>query len=572
MGLIATSSMMWAQKPDQIKPTDYGRAEGCLPIVQTRYTADPAPVVINDTVFLYVTHDENDADNFKMKDWLLYTSTDMVNWEDHGAVASLQDFDWRVRDNGAWALQVIERNGKYYMYCPLHGRGIGVLVGTSPYGPFKDPIGKPLVWDPKTWYDIDPTPFIDKDGQAYLAWGNPECWMVKLNEDMISTKGEIVKLPHIEDYQEGPWLYSRGANYYLAFASTCCPEGIGYAMSKSPMGPWTYKGHIMNHTPKTRGNHPGIIDYKGHTYCFGLNYDLKNRIIPEHHERRSVSVAEMFFNNDATIKELPYFLECPTIKPLCNFNPYRKVRAAYMAQSWGLQAVPHEGYRNGWEAEKKTYITDIQNGEWMMLKSVDFGTGEQTRFDAVVSSPQYGGVIEVHVDSLGGQKVCEVAVPVTGGAEKWITVSTDKINEVKGVHDMYFFFRSSNPERNREATLYCDRMFNFDSWEFKKKYHAFTVGNHQYNPDPAPVVDGETMYVFTGHDADTATYFRMPDWQVFSSKDMKNWTDHGVVMSTKVFKWAKQGDNAWASQAIKRNGKWYWYVAAEDKAKGMHGV
>ena len=77
----------------------------CQPIVQTRYTADPAPVVFNDTVFLYTTHDENDADNFKMFDWLLYTSTDMVNWEDHGAVASLQDFDWRVRDNGAWAEQ-----------------------------------------------------------------------------------------------------------------------------------------------------------------------------------------------------------------------------------------------------------------------------------------------------------------------------------------------------------------------------------------------------------------------------------------------------------------------------------
>ena len=81
-----------------------------------------------------------------MLDWQLYTSTDMVNWTDHGAVASLKDFTWRKRDNGAWALQVVERNGKFYMYCPLHGNGIGVLVSDSPYGPFKDPIGKPLVW------------------------------------------------------------------------------------------------------------------------------------------------------------------------------------------------------------------------------------------------------------------------------------------------------------------------------------------------------------------------------------------------------------------------------------------
>lgn len=98
------------------------------PIIQTKYTADPAPMVYNDTVFLYTTHDEDDAEGFKMLDWLLYTSTDMVNWTDHGAVASLKSFDWVKRDNGAWAEQVIERNGKFYMYCPIHGNGIGVLV------------------------------------------------------------------------------------------------------------------------------------------------------------------------------------------------------------------------------------------------------------------------------------------------------------------------------------------------------------------------------------------------------------------------------------------------------------
>ena len=64
------------------------------PLVQTSYTADPAPMVYNDTVYLYTTHDEDDADGFKMYDWLLYTSTDMVNWTDHGAIASLKDFKW----------------------------------------------------------------------------------------------------------------------------------------------------------------------------------------------------------------------------------------------------------------------------------------------------------------------------------------------------------------------------------------------------------------------------------------------------------------------------------------------
>ena len=119
-----------------------------LPIIQTKYNADPAPMVHNDTIFLYTSHDEDDAHGygFKMQDWLLYSSTDMVNWTEHGAVASLKDFSWVNKDNGAWAIQVVERNGKFYMYCPIHGNGIGVLVADSPYGPFKDPIGKPLVW------------------------------------------------------------------------------------------------------------------------------------------------------------------------------------------------------------------------------------------------------------------------------------------------------------------------------------------------------------------------------------------------------------------------------------------
>ena len=110
-----------------------------------------------------------------------------------------------------------------------------------PYGPFKDPIGKPLVWQREHWDDIDPTVFIDDDGQAYMYWGNPNLYCIKLNNDMISYSGEIMKMPHIDDYQEGPWFYKRNGHYYLAFASTCCPEGIGYAMSDSPTGPWTYK-------------------------------------------------------------------------------------------------------------------------------------------------------------------------------------------------------------------------------------------------------------------------------------------------------------------------------------------
>ncbi len=273
------------------------------PIIQTKFTADPAPMVYRDTVFLYTSHDENDAKGFIMHNWLLYTSTDMANWTDHGIVASLKDFSWARQVNGAWAPQAIERNGKFYLYCPIHGSGIGVLVADSPYGPFKDPLGKRLIDSDHIWNDIDPTVYIDDDGQAYLYWGNPDCYYVKLNKDMISYSGKIHKIKSKpKNYQEGPWFWKRKGHYYLAYASTCCPEGIGYAMSDSPTGPWEYKGMIMDPNVKSSGNHPGIIDYKGNSYVFGFNYAINYSLTKIHRERRSVCVEKMTYNPDGTIQ------------------------------------------------------------------------------------------------------------------------------------------------------------------------------------------------------------------------------------------------------------------------------
>jgi len=417
-----------------------------LPVVQTKYTADPAPMVHNDTIFLYTTHDEDDADGFLMKDWLLYTSTDMVNWTDHGAVASLENFKWRSRDNGAWAEQVIERNGKFYMYCPLHGHGIGVLVADTPYGPFTDPIGKPLVWQQEHWDDIDPTVFIDNDGQAYMYWGNPNLYYVKLNSDMISYSGDIVKLDRPDKYQKGPWFYSRGDTYYLAFASTCCPEGIGYAMSDSPTGPWTTKGYIMAPTPRSNGNHPGIIDYKGKTYVFGLNYELLRRVTDKHHERRSVGAAEMKYNPDGTIRELPYWTECH-VEQIEPFNPFRRVEAETMAWGWGLKTAPLAGHNQ--------YLTGIDNGEYLMLKGVDFGRKGAKNITMNGAAVKDGGKIVIRIDSQDGPVVGTINIGNTGSMDVYKDFSA-RLKKVKGIHDLYFCFEGDG-----------DSLFNLDWWSMK---------------------------------------------------------------------------------------------------------
>ncbi len=410
-----------------------------LPLIQTKYTADPAPMVYDGKVYLYTTHDEDYANGFAMKDWLLYTSEDMVNWQDHGAVASLKDFKWYDGDNGAWALQVVERNGQFYMYCPIHGHGIGVLVADSPYGPFVDPLGEPLVWQKEHWEDIDPTVWIDDDGQAYMYWGNPNVYWAKLNEDMISLGSEIHKLDYkIDYYQEGPWFYKRNGKYYLAFASTCCPEGIGYAMSDSPTGPWKSMGHIMDRTWRTRGNHPGIIDYKGKSYVFGLNYEVMHLETFRHHERRSVSAAEMHYNPDGSIQKVPYWQD-NVLEQIQPFNPFRKVEAETMSWGYGLKTS---------KMGRMITVTDIDPGEHLKVSGVDFKRGAKTLTMNVNAIRP--AAVEIRLDTENGPLVGTMNLSDTKGSFKNFSCS---LKGASGVHDLFFVFKGEG--------------FDWDWWQMK---------------------------------------------------------------------------------------------------------
>jgi len=428
-----------------------GRAEN--PIVQTNFTADPAPMVYNGTVYLYTSHDEDDATGFKMLNWKLYTSTDMVNWTDHGTVASLATFPWAVQTNDAWAPQVIERNGKFYLYAPISVAGwpknvIAVAVADSPFGPFKDVLGHPLI--AKAVGNIDPTVFIDDDRQAYLYWGNPNLWYVKLNNDMISYSGEIVKVDSKpENYQEGPWFYKRNGKYYMAYASHCCPEGIGYAMSTGPTGPWQYKGLIMAPDPRSSGNHPGIIDYKGSSYVFGFNYKLNFALTPVHRERRSVCAAKFSYNPDGSIATVPWWND-QGVAQIGTLNPYQRTQAATIA--W------ESGVRTAQDKNAGVYVTQISNGSYIKVSGVDFGRHQASSFTASVASNSSGGAIEVHLNSVDGPQIASLPVSNTGGWHNWQSKTTP-VSGATGVHDLYFVFEG-------EAT---GELFNFDSWKFDKQ-------------------------------------------------------------------------------------------------------
>ena len=353
------------------------------PIVQDVYTADPAPMVCSDgRLYVYTSHDEDETVGgfYTMNDWKCYSTDDMVNWTDHGTVLSYHEFEW-AKENSSWAGQVVEKDGKFYYYVPINAKNgqtaIGVAVGDSPTGPFTDPLGEPLVGPAPNY--IDPTVWIDDDGQAYLYWGNPDLYCVVLNDDMISydkdypesdngiirweletndyadleseeckdvqaqfgtgtrldDKGKI-RRPTL--YEEGPWFYKHDGHYYMIYAANGIPERIDYSMADSPLGPWEYKGMIMNDNVDGKGsgsftNHPGIVEYKGHSYLF---YHT-GKLFDGNGFHRSVAVDEIFYNDDGTIEPIPFTDE--GVEPVKELNPYVRVEAETFEYTNSLKAA-----------------------------------------------------------------------------------------------------------------------------------------------------------------------------------------------------------------------------------------
>jgi len=290
--------------------TNYSDTAPFNPIVRDKYTADPAALVVGDTVYIYTGHDEapKGQARYVMHDWLCYSSTDMINWKEHPSPMNVKDFAWAKDD--AWASQVIFRNGKYYWYAAMthgtiHGKAIGIGVSDSPTGPFKDALGKALITNDMTtatgisWDDIDPTVFIDKDGQAYLFWGNTKCYYAKLKENMIELDGPIQIVDGLQNFTEAPWIHKRGDWFYLSYAYQF-PEKIAYAMSKNITGPWQYKGILNEVAGNSNTNHQAIIEFKGKWYFVyhtGVLADAGGF-------HRSVCIDRLYYNKDGTMKRI----------------------------------------------------------------------------------------------------------------------------------------------------------------------------------------------------------------------------------------------------------------------------
>ena len=319
------------------------------PLLRDIYIADPSAHVFDGRIYIYGSHDvdgttpEDDlGSHFEMRDYRV-VSLDRIGGQPtvHPVALDVKDVPWAEKQ--MWAPDAAYRNGKYYLYFPAKDREgvfrIGVATGSRPEGPFTAQ-PQPI----RGSYSIDPSVFIDDDGQAYLyfggIWGGQlQRWasgsfdakgsntdlnkpgepalmprVARLRDDML----EFAEAPsdalivdeagkpllggdHDRRFFEAPWIHKVNGLYYLSY-STGNTHYIAYATSRSPRGPFTYRGRVLQPVQGWTSHH-SIVKVGGRWYLFYHDTQLSNRT-----HLRSVKVTELVHEADGSIRTVDPFM------------------------------------------------------------------------------------------------------------------------------------------------------------------------------------------------------------------------------------------------------------------------
>ncbi|WP_203457058.1 carbohydrate-binding protein [Paenibacillus tepidiphilus] len=468
------------------------------PLMDHKLGADPFALTYNGRVYVYMSSDAyvyNSDGSVKDNDFSalnkinVISSADMVNWTDHTAVPVAGANN---ANNGqgiakwaslSWAPSVAVKkiNGvdKFFLYFANGASGIGVLTANSPVGPWTDPLGKALVTNSTagmsgvTWL-FDPAVLVDDDGNGYLYCGggipntsdpasiaNPRTARVlKLGSDMTSIVGSATTIDAPYMFEDSGIHKYNGKYYYsycINFSGThpaAYPAGeIGYMVSNSPTGPFTYVGHFLKNPYTFFGvggnNHHAVFNFNNQWYVVYHAQTVSKAQLGDGKGYRSPHINKLVHNADGTIQEVQGNMD--GIAQIANLNPYTRVEAETIGWNAGI----------GTEATQATggpvsnmNVTNIHNGDWVAVGNVDFGTGGAKTFKANVASST-GGKIEIRLDSATGTLAGTLTVPSTGGTQAWKEVET-AVSNATGVHRLFLVFTGSG----------SGQLFNFDYWQF----------------------------------------------------------------------------------------------------------
>ncbi len=435
------------------------------PIISGQFNADPTARVFNGRVYVYPSHDipapeGQRQDWFCMADYHVFSSENLTDWTDHGMIISQETVPWgNPQGYSMWAPDCVERNGKYYFYfpnAPKEGRGfaIGVATADSPTGPFTceaEPI--------KGISGIDPCVLIDDDGQAYIYWSGMGIRGAKLKSNMKELDGELTEMqfparegqqnaerPKMlvggqqmeglpDGFKEGPFAFKRGKWYYLSFPWVREENGtetLAYAMSESPLGPWTFKGIIMaEHANGCWTNHHSLLEYKGQWYIFYHHNDYS----PNMDKRRSACIEKVAFNADGTIKEVK-----PTLRGVGVSSATGKIQVDRYSEASADVTTEYLDTTNcfrGWGATLKG------KGSWLRYGDVDFSPLTDG-YVVVCAKASDNTRLCLREKSASGKVIATIDITVKSEqgpfrrdmSGQWLTLTAPLSHTPKGVADL----------------------------------------------------------------------------------------------------------------------------------------
>ena len=432
------------------------------PIVRNQFTADPTARVFNGRVYLYPSHDipapssvskiagHQASEWFCMADYHVFSSDNLTDWQDHGVIVSQEQVPWGKPDAySMWAPDCVEKGGKYYFYfpnAPTSGRGfaIGVATADSPTGPFRiaaEPIRGVM--------GIDPCVLVDNDGTAYLYWSGMGIRGARLKDNMTELDGELetVTFPQggtmqvggqqmqglPDGFKEGPFAFRRGDWYYLTFPWVRKEKGtetLAYAMSRSPLGPWDFKGVFMaEHADSCWTNHHSFVEYQGQWYLFYHHNDYS----PLADKRRSACVERVTFRKDGTIQEVK-----PTLRGVGTTKATARMEVdRYSAASEGtaIAALDTLNRFKGW------FVTLPHKGSQVRYDDVDYAPLRAGAYAVVQVRAKANSSLML---SAGKKQIARIPVTVIterGGfrrdqSNQWLTLTAPLTALPKGIADI----------------------------------------------------------------------------------------------------------------------------------------
>ena len=527
------------------------------PISTYHYLADPGAAA--DDEYFYIITDSDDPAPYNSGSYEIFAlygfrSKDMQNWTDFGIIYDAR----KVNGIGAiWAsgIAVDPKSGTLYIVFPDGGGGgIGYIKAPGIDGPWTNAVGQGkdklvggrgiIGCDGVSWC-FDPGIFIDDDGTTYVTWGGGESNsrpntdnfdIVKLNDakDAPVGNGSHVKVNNLPTRKmlEASYIHKHGNTYYFSY-STGWQQGaptIDYGTSNNVMGPYTWKGTILG-DPSMNGrsingnnNHHGIAEFKGHSYVVYHDRRIAKghnglEVIPADDGRpnpnegyhRSVSVDEMFYNADGTIKQVVCTNEGP--EQIENFDPYDVYPALTSSKQKGIRS--RSNFVQGKKAEH--VLLPLSSKEsWLRVSGVDFGTAA-TGFVVEAASAADNNKIEIRTGSATGTLAGTCTLKNTGSKTSYAETKCD-VEGLKGiVKQLFLVFKG-----DRDSTM------AIKSWGFE--------GSGSTPPEPQKPFGGKAAEIpgkIEMENFDEPGSGRGSEIKSYSDNDAE---DHGIAEGDKSYR------------------------------------